>query len=110
VEQELIGVVQQYLSNYRGVQVDPPIVIMVSLLGVKDYYITGGAFRDSQASFDRDDLLLPDLLIEDLAVDLPSLFKPAFDAMWQASGWSRCFDYDEDGSWVDSRRQLDVGR
>ena len=60
--------------------------------------------------FDRDSLLLPDLLIDDLAVDLPSLLKPAFDAMWQASGWSRCLDYGEEGTWMDSRQRLVVGR
>jgi hypothetical protein len=110
VERELIEAVERYLTIYKALQIEPPIVLMVSLLGVRAYYITGGAFRDLQGSFDRDSLLLPDLLIEDLAADLPSLFKPAFDAMWQASGWSRCFDYNGEGKWADSRQRLDVGR
>jgi len=33
-------------------------------------------------------------------VDADELLKPAFDAMWQASGWMRCFNYDESGKRV----------
>src|SRR5262249_12471416 len=60
VERERGDAVRQYLTVYQGVEVEPPIVVMVSLLGVKGYYIPGGNFRDVKASFDRDVLLLPD--------------------------------------------------
>jgi hypothetical protein len=50
-----------------------------------------------EAHFDRDTLLLPDILVEDLGEDVGRLFRPAFDAVWQASGWSRCHHYDAEG-------------
>lgn len=62
----------------------------VNRLGVEGYFIAG-AYGHRQDSFDRDKLLLPDLLLEDFSNDLDALFKPAFDALWQASGWERCF-------------------
>jgi hypothetical protein len=51
---------------------------------------------------------LPDLLIEDLSVGIESLLQPAFDAMWQASGWQRCFNYDEKGNRVNSDKFFDL--
>lgn len=83
-----------------GLDVSPPVIAMVSLLGVSDYHIGRGPYEDVEHSFDRDALLLPDCLVEDLAADPAGLLRPAFDAMWQASGWMRCFSYDQAGNRV----------
>ncbi len=101
---------QNYLAAYKVVEVEPPIVVMVSLLGVLGYYIEAGQFRDVRASIDRDNLFLPDLMIEDLSANVESLLKPVFDAIWQASGWRRCFNYDETGKRVNSGRYIDLPR
>jgi hypothetical protein len=108
VEDELMTALKEYLPAYKALGVEPPVVVMVSLLGVRGYYISAGQFRDARGDFDRDVLLLPDLLIEDLSVSVELLLKPAFDAMWQASGWRRCFNYDEKGSRVDSDKFLSL--
>lgn len=108
IENELLEAMPKYLAAYKAVQIEPPIVVMVSLLGVKGYYIRAGQFKDARAAFDRDTLLLPDLLIEDLSVDVVSLLKPVFDAMWQASGWRRCFNYDDAGKRVNNDKHLRI--
>jgi hypothetical protein len=102
IEKGLMEAVNLYLSAYQQLQIDPPIIVMVSLIGVRGYYIRAGQFKDARASFDRDTLLLPDLLIEEDPVDVGKLLKPAFDAMWQASGWRRCFNYDKHGQRINS--------
>lgn len=98
VARQLMQAVQNYLAALSAVEVDPPVFVMVSLLGVNGYYITG-AYEDTEEAFDRDALLLPDVLVEELPVDPARLLRPVFDAIWQASGWSRCHHYD-DGNWV----------
>jgi hypothetical protein len=41
---------------------------------------------------DRTALQLPDVLVGDWPVaDLPELFRPAFDRLWQASGFLRSY-------------------
>ena len=76
------------------------MVVMVSLLEVTGCLLAEGVFGDTQNSFDRDALLLPDLLIEELPVNAPSVLKPAFDALWQSSGWNRSKSYNDKGEWI----------
>jgi hypothetical protein len=99
VARQLMQAVQSYLDALNAVEADPPVFVMVSLLHVNGYYITG-AHEETQEAFDRDALLLPDVLVEELPVDPAWLLRPVFDAIWQASGWSRCHHYDEGGNWV----------
>jgi len=55
--------------------------------------------RWGQFTSDRDILVLPDVLIEGYGCDNPTVLRPIFDAVWNAAGWERCFDYDEKGIW-----------
>jgi hypothetical protein len=93
------------LKNYLKVQQDlglvPPIVLMLSLIGVKDYQIGFGQFQDTRQPIDRDMALLPDVLIENFSTEPADILRPVFDAVWQAAGWRRCFNYDERGKWED---------
>lgn len=99
VARELMKAVGSYFAVLKIVEIAPPVFVMASLLGVEGYFITGH-HGDTEEVFDRDTLLLPDLLVEELPADPPRLLRPAFDALWQASGWSHCFYYDDGGNWV----------
>jgi hypothetical protein len=110
VERELITAMEVYLHAYKGLQIEPPIIVMISLIGVRGYFIMAVQGNDQRDSFDRDALLLPDLMIEDPSVSVETLLKPAFDAMWQASGWPRCFNYDVKGRRVNSDRLRNLPR
>jgi len=99
VERQLLSATRNYLATLKLLDIQPPVVVMVTLVGVRGFYIIG---PDSayQAAIDRDTLLLPDLLVENLDDDPDVLMRPAFDALWQASGWRRCYSYDENGKRV----------
>jgi hypothetical protein len=32
--------------------------------------------------------------------NMPTLLRPVFDAVWNAAGWERSFNYDENGKWT----------
>src|SRR5262249_49355870 len=93
VERHLLESLHKYFRAYVALGVEAPIVLLVSLRGVKGLFVPAGRGTEFQHPFDRDTLLLPDLLVEDMTVDSDALLKPAFDALWQASGWMRCFSY-----------------
>jgi hypothetical protein len=48
---------------------------------------------------DRDALLLPDVIAEEFDVDVPKLLKPVFDGLWNACGYPRSLNYDDEGNW-----------
>jgi hypothetical protein len=106
IESDLIARTRDFLSVFKRLQIATPVVLMLSLLGVRGHYIPGATFGDHPASFDRDDLFLPDVLVEDIENPTEAILRPVFDAMWQASGWRKCFNYDETGQRVNSGRFL----
>lgn len=48
---------------------------------------------------DQDLLMLPDILVEDFNVDAKEVLRLVFDMVWQACGWERIMNYDENGNW-----------
>ena len=48
---------------------------------------------------DRNDLLIPDVLIENFDNDLIQKLKPLFDIVWNSCGYPRSLNYDNEGNW-----------
>lgn len=101
-EQEIIIALDKYLKLESDLEYEPPIFVLLSLLGVKGYSMGVGRgqfpFHDPKL-IDRDVLLLPDIIIEDYSSKASDVLRSAFDAVWQAAGWDCSRNYDNDGKW-----------
>lgn len=97
----MIEGVQTYLKGLKESGVPVPIVITLSMTGVRNVEMGGGErmYRFESTPIDRDVLLMPDLMVEQYDVDTPRLLQPIFDAVWNAAGFERSFNYDKDGAW-----------
>jgi hypothetical protein len=93
LREELVRKIESYVARLCDIGVEPPIVVMLSLLGVGGFGIPHGMFNDIPAAIDRPDLLLPDFMIEDTTERVVDLLQPTLDALWQSSGYSRCLEY-----------------
>lgn len=104
IEDELISALNSYLKAEKSLGFEPPIFAMISLLGVKDYTMAplSKRFTPHKSEIDRDLLILPDILVEDYTSDASRLLRPAFDAMWQATGFIGSPSYDESGNRTES--------
>lgn len=100
-ERDLVNVIPQYLQGLKNFGVPPPLLITLSMVGVKGVELSNERrLRFHVVPIDRDSLLLPDVLIEQYeAVDAPKLMRPIFDSVWNACGFERSFNYDKDGRW-----------
>lgn len=88
------------LSLQKQLGLEPPIVGMVSLTGVKGYEVSGGGiFGNNGVRFTKDTLLLPDIKVESLSNPADTDIRPILDAIWNAGGFDRCRNYDENGKW-----------
>jgi hypothetical protein len=47
-----------------------------------------------RATIDRDLVLLPDILVEDVSRHAAAMLKPLFDAVWQSDGHSQSCNLD----------------
>jgi hypothetical protein len=102
IEAELIHGVHDVLDLLRHVDVGPPIVILPTLLEIREWLIWEDGMRFARRQDPRlamDVMRLPDLVVDDFDADLPSVLRPIIDTFWQAGGRHRSPSYDEVGNW-----------
>jgi len=102
-EQWLLKALPRSLSIQKQLGVEPPLLVMLSLLGVSGYAMAvdpSRLFLHEAHPIDRDNLLASDILVENFECDPAEVMRPVFDAIWNAAGWPRSMNYDETGQWV----------
>lgn len=105
-EQDVIEAIRTYLKGYRDIGIVPPIAVTMALLGCKGSFLYVSQrimMGHAVLPIDRDAAILPDIVIEDLDVDVARVMKPIFDAVWNACGYPRSYNYDEAGQWNPQR-------
>ncbi len=102
-ETQLLARLPTYLSLQERLGLAPPLVIMLSLIGVSGYVMGVttqlGHSREHEYPIDRDVLLLPEVMVDTFAVEPAEVMQPIFDSVWNAAGWARSMNYDESGNW-----------
>ena len=101
-EEDTIGKVAKYLNLMKDLRVETPLLIMISLLGVKDWSMGcsspfGGVRTTPDRCIDRDVLMIPARMIEDYDEEASHILKPVFDTIWQACGFPYSSNYDKNG-------------
>lgn len=106
-ESKLLDGIKRYTELQKLLNIHPPFFIMVSLLNVKGYSITHKVFerriQKISDQFDRDDLLLPDVLVEHFDDHIETLLQPLFDSVWNAAGEIGSPSYDGSGKFTPPR-------
>ena len=99
-EREILDAVSSYLETQKIAGISPPIVIFASLLHVKGYEM-GTHLKHPRLGhpIDRDVLIVPEVLVEELNANVQTTMKPVFDAIWNAAGWPGCGNF-KDGIWT----------
>lgn len=92
-------------SLLQALSVAPPVVVMVSFVGVKGWRIGVSPEYATSALdvFDRDPLLIPETVIESFEGTAENDARPLLDATWNAAGWRGSPHYDAEGKWAAPR-------
>lgn len=101
-EREVIGATGSYLRLLQQFDIEPPIIVMLSMIGVKGFRMaTGQTYSPRQRVpvIDRDTLLLPEVVLQDYVEEPATVLRPIFDAVWQSAGFERSLNYDANGHW-----------
>jgi hypothetical protein len=95
----------EYLKLVFKIQIDlgvnPPMLVALSLTGT-----TGLAMAQDSFSYNRgnkireEDLILPEVIVDDLSKPPSNVLKPLFDLVWNACGYPRSENFDEQGNWI----------
>lgn len=100
-EEAAIRSIGSYLKGLKQLGAQLPVVVLMTISGVKDAWlaVSQRLMGWDGHTIDRDMLILPDVLVEAYDADVATLLRPVFDAVWNAAGWERSFNYDEHGQW-----------
>jgi hypothetical protein len=94
-KKRLIDATDKYLKLLQSeLEINPPILIMISLLGVRGYGVDDSHFRGNNYEIDRDHLIIPELFVQSYDDEVSDILRPAFDAIYQACGYPRSENYD----------------
>jgi hypothetical protein len=102
VARELVALVERLQRLFRILDVPPAVSFFISLHGMKAVrlHVSQRLSLYGGYAFDRDTILLPEVVLDGYDSPPPTILKPAMDALWQAAGLERCFDYADDGRWA----------
>jgi hypothetical protein len=99
-EKYLIEAISNYFKGYKTLGVDAPVIISMTLMGCKGAYMwVDFSLGLDVHPIDRDVAVLPEVKFESLDEDIPVVIRPIFDAVWNACGCPRSFNYDGKGKW-----------
>lgn len=108
IEEQIFRVLSPYICGLRDVGVPPPLIVMFALEGVRGvhYHVQRNSWGDYEPPLPVDILHLPAAFIEDYGeeVDYHRAVRPAFDALWNAIGYSSSQFFNNDGLWVGGQR------
>jgi hypothetical protein len=92
VEEELVRLLSGQLQALDALGVPAPLSLTGAILNAKGFIIpvTPGPFSDwERRKIDRDVVLLPDIMLEDLTGKAEETLRPLFEATYQAGGYLR---------------------
>lgn len=101
------GTLLKYLPNCFSILdhlgCRPPILVGISLIGVRAYRMSVDPRLQISLGLgdpiNRDVLVLPEIVVEDVSEDPAVLLKPAFDMVWNACGYPSSRNFDATGKW-----------
>jgi len=98
-EKELVQTTGRFLKAFLAFEIPPPIALALTLTGVKSFIMGVKPSLQRPQLIDRDTLLIPEIIIDDLNTKPEILLQPVLDIVWQSTGWEGSPYYDEQGNW-----------
>jgi schlafen family protein len=100
-EATLRKLLQNCLEIARKLGVEPPAVVMLSFLGINGYEMAVSPTRyyDGGHPIDRNDLIVPEALVENFEASVDKPLRTIVDPVWNAAGWPHSINFDEEDNW-----------
>jgi hypothetical protein len=101
LEDNVIESLKYYLSVWERLQVPLPGVVFLSLLWADGWEIDPGptcSHPRVATPIDRSPITFPEAVINEFDIDVAAALRPVFDGLWNAAGWPRSPNYDDDGN------------
>ncbi|MFC2093054.1 helix-turn-helix domain-containing protein, partial [Bacteroidota bacterium] len=90
---EINSTVERVIELYKNFQIQPPFLVFLNLLGVKDYIIFATPYQMwDMRPLDRNNLFIPEALLEDYESNINDKLKYIYDSIWNAAGLKEAYE------------------
>jgi len=110
VEKELVFKTWKNMGVIRKLGLPAPLMIVVSMLGVRGKTLRFNFQFRQVFPIDRDTLILPDLVLSEYppkgkndneeTIEMAKILRPVFDALGNACGYPCSHNFDKSGNWA----------
>lgn len=103
IERATVSAFRNYQALWRDLGVNAPVLVGLVVTGVKGLgIVTADTVFDTLDPIDRDTVIVPEVVLEDLSVPAETALKGVFDMFWNAGGWPAS-PYYRNGKWTPPR-------
>ena len=105
--ESLICALNNYMKGLRKLEITPPILLQISMMGIKGLSIYfDGTSLEEPSPYKHDVLDLPASVISEFRADknYQSVMAKQMHSLWNAFGLERCFYFNENDEWDPPRR------
>jgi hypothetical protein len=101
-EQQVLHACRTYQSWAATAGVGFPVYALLSLVDMKGSIlgVDRGMFIERSETLGRDPALFPETILDDPQSEPATAMRTVFDMVWNAYGFPRSFNYDDEGNWV----------
>ncbi len=101
-EKTVYETARNWIALLKEIGAHGPLSVALTLSGVRDWSLgsgDGGDDRLTPRPIDRDDLVIPEAFLGDLAADPSRTMKAVFDTIWNAAGHAGSPSFTAEGAW-----------
>jgi hypothetical protein len=95
-DRQIMKYVEGMQRIYARLAIEPPVVALLSLLGMGDRYL-GGERTFARFPLGSNELLCPDVMLERIDRPVDVLTFPIVNMAWNAGGYDQSLNYDAEG-------------
>ena len=102
-ERKVMQCLAEYIEFAREFAINPPYFLFLSFVGMQSYTLAvdrSMLWRENIPTLQEYIVVLPEIVIADRNVQPHQILRPVFDMVWNAFGFARSLNYDDQGHWV----------
>lgn len=103
-EEKVMKCLAEYIEFAREFAINPPYFLFLSFVGMRGYTLAvdrSMLWREDVPALQEDMVVLPEILIAERDVQPHQILRSVFDMVWNAFGFTRSLNYDDQGHWVE---------
>ena len=101
-EQDVMRCLTEYFRFAKVFHIEPPYYVFLSFVGVLGCQLVGPReirWPEDRLTLRENMLILPEVVIQAPDVEPAKVLRSAFDRVWNAFGFVRSLNYDDQGEW-----------